>query len=207
MPEHFTVWGPKSGKSVHWISWSRGATGFSLQKGKALGFTLFKCYFEQVCWMGSVVSFVLWLGFWVGGLKPVFNKWDYKFVSLTRHSRRSRSSSKDTNVLCGFDLSWPIPWVPAEQSHLLSLWGCSALPTLRLKFAGLYSFHVFLPVLSLRWDWGYNLVWLGLWLFFCLAVGRSGYRASKTPCLWTWIVQSYTWSDCKWAKPVAGTTI
>ena len=31
------VWGPKSGKSVHWLSWSGEATSFALQMGKAIG--------------------------------------------------------------------------------------------------------------------------------------------------------------------------
>lgn len=79
------VWGPKSGKSVYWISWSGETTSFALQTGEAMGYTFGSNATVRPVGWATQLSVCSGKVPWSDKLKAVFsNESGYDLVSLRK---------------------------------------------------------------------------------------------------------------------------
>lgn len=75
-------WGPKSGWTVHWISWSDGALVLLADRESPVLCSLFMCHCGQGCGVGYVASPVFWLGPLVRWAEGHVQQWMELWVSF-----------------------------------------------------------------------------------------------------------------------------
>lgn len=159
----FVVWGPESGKTVHWVPWPDGATSSAVQLEKAKGCVLCSSstVSRAVGWATQLP--VLCLGSLFGRLNAIFcNGWSYELVYLPGQSGRTGlvlclwSCLKLTYTPCSL-AEW-CHWFCSTDNHLCLLYSqlkhCWAkkFPGVLTRLSGQAG-----PGVTLTSEWGYEL--------------------------------------------------